>query len=166
MIPQVYEELRQLAAYRMSQEAPGQTLSGTALVHEVFLKLGKGDHPEKWANKREFFSVAAEAMRRLMIDRVRAKQSQKRGRDYSRVDIDESELGAPSSDSELLAIHEALDELAATDPQGAEIVKLRFFVGFTLEEIAENTGVTIRTVSRQWAFARGWLKTKLEEDGA
>ena len=165
MIPQVYEELRQLASYRMRGEEPGQTISGTALVHEVFLKFKKDDNGPRWANRRQFFSVAAEAMRRLMIDRLRAKRAKKRGGEFSRVEVEESELVAPGGDDELLAIHEALDELSEIDPQGADVVKLRFFAGFNLEEIAESTGVTVRTVSRQWAYARGWLKSRLEQEG-
>lgn len=157
LMPQVYEALRRLAVRRMSQHRPGQSISGTELVHEVYLRLSKEGGDPKWANRRQFFGAAAEAMRRILIDRIRSKQRIKRGGGQQRVDLDHVDLAAPAEDQKLFEINEALDELVLSDPESADLVKLRFFAGMTLEEIADAFGVSVRTVSRQWAYARAWL---------
>ncbi len=163
-MPQLYDELRRLATYRMKQENPGQTISGTALVHEAYLRLSRESEEPKWANRKQFFSAAAEAMRRILIERVRAKQRIKRGGEYERVDLLEAEIAAPASPARLLEIDEALDELAQEDLECADLVKLRFFADFTLKEIAESTGVSLSTVNRQWAYARAWLADRLSPE--
>jgi len=163
MMPLVYDELRKLAVAKLQNAQPGQSISGTVLVHEAYLKLKTNDAP-RWANEKHFFSVAAEAMRCILIDHLRAKARQKRGGNYERVDQTLSSFATPAEDDQLLAINEALDELAKDDPEAADLVKLRFFAGFTLEEIAESTGVSIRTVSRQWKYVRVWLTKHLKDD--
>lgn len=161
LMPQVYDELRQLAAYRMQRETPGQTITGTALLHEVYLRLSKETASARWASRKQFFSAASEAMRRILIDRIRAKRRVKRGGEFERVEVDETEIASAAPDDRLLAINEALDELAKSDPDSADLVKLRYFVGFSLEEIAEALDVSVSTVSRQWAYARTWLADHL-----
>ncbi len=157
LLPLVYDELRKLAAARMAQEVPGQTLQATALVHEVWLKLA-GSERQQWHGRAHFFGAAAEAMRRILIDRARSKAAEKRGAGQAPAELDESkiELAAPSE--EVLAVHEALDVLAAEDTVAAQVVKLRYFVGLTVPEIGEVLGLAPRTVNRYWAFARAWLK--------
>lgn len=152
----VYDELRRLAAHKMAQEAPGHTLQPTALVHEAWLQLG-GDQQPSWQNRAHFFGAAAEAMRRILVDRARAKQALKRGGDLERVDLDAVELPMPMPDDELLALDEALDRLATVDTRAAEMVKLCFFVGLTQEEAARELGVSLATAERVWGFARAWL---------
>jgi len=157
LLPQVYDELRRLAAHKMRQESPGQTISGTALLHEAYLRLSKESDGPRWANRNQFFSAAAEAMRRILIERVRAKRRIKRGGEFERADFEEGEIATPHDDDKLLQIDEALYAFDKVDPNGADLVKLRFFAGLTLEEIAEASGVTVRTISRRWAYARAWL---------
>ena len=161
LLPLVYGELRKLAAARMAQEAPGQTLQATALVHEAWLKLAGSDR-QQWRGRAHFFGAAAEAMRRILIDKARCKASQKRGGDLPPEELHESriELRAPSA--EILAVHDALDALAAEDRMAAEVVKLRYFVGMTIPEIADALGLAPRTADRHWAFARAWLKQAIE----
>ena len=156
LLPLVYEELRRLAASKMAREAPGQTLQATALVHEAWLKLA-GDAAPPFNGKAHFFGAAAEAMRRILIDRARRKAAQRHGAGQQRVDIEEIEIAAPAADDELLAINEALDKFAARDPQKAELVKLRFFTGLTIEQAAEALGIAEPTAKRWWAYARAWL---------
>ncbi len=163
-MPQVYNELRRLATYRMKNENPGQTISGTALVHEAYLRLSKEEDGPRWASRKQFFSAAAEAMRRILIERVRAKQRIKRGGEFERVELPEAEIAAPASSTRLLEIDAALDDLAQEDLECADLVKLRFFADFTLEEIAESTGVSLSTVNRQWAYARAWLADRLSPE--
>jgi RNA polymerase sigma factor (TIGR02999 family) len=152
----VYDELRRLAAYKMDQEAPGQTLQPTALVHEVWLKLvGVGE--QQFKNRAQFFAVAAEAMRRILIDRARRRQSQRHGGQYERVELVETELAAPAEDDQLLAVNEALEKFARENPLQAQVVKLRYFGGMTNEEIAEAMGLSVSTVKSYWVFARAWL---------
>jgi RNA polymerase sigma factor (TIGR02999 family) len=164
LLPLVYEELRKLAAARMAREAPGQTLQATALVHEAWLKLAGSDR-QKWQGRAHFFGAAAEAMRRILIDKARRKASQKRGGDQPPEELHESriELSAPSA--EILAVHDALDALAAEDAMAAEVVKLRYFVGMTIPEIADALGIATRTADRHWAFARAWLKQAIRPSG-
>jgi RNA polymerase sigma factor (TIGR02999 family) len=152
----VYQELRKLAAHKMANEAPGHTLQPTALVHEAWLHLG-GDKQPTWENRAHFFGAAAEAMRRILVDRARAKKALKRGGDLERMDIDTLELPSPMPDDELLALDEALDRLATVDTRASEMVKLCFFVGLTQEEAARQLGVSLSTAERVWGFARSWL---------
>jgi RNA polymerase sigma factor (TIGR02999 family) len=156
LLPLVYQELRRLATHKMAQEAPGHTLQPTALVHEAWLHLG-GDKQPSWQNRAHFFGAAAEAMRRILVDRARQKKALKRGGDLARVDLDAVELPSPMPDDELLALDEALDRLATVDTRAAEMVKLCFFVGLTQEEAARELGVSLSTAERVWGFARSWL---------
>lgn len=156
LLPLVYEELRKLAAAKMVRENPGQTLQATALVHEAWLRLGGDDQPE-WQNRAHFFAAAAEAMRRILIDNARRKNYQRHGGGAERVNIEGLELAAQMDDGQLLALHEALAQLTQHDAEKAEIVKLRFFVGLTNEEVAKILGVSEPTVKRHWAYARAWL---------
>jgi RNA polymerase sigma factor (TIGR02999 family) len=152
----VYDELRRLAAGKMAQEAPGQTLQPTALVHEAWLRLVGTKNP-KFENRAHFFSAAAEAMRRILIDRARRKLTQRHGGNFERVDLEEQDLVAPDPDQQLLAVHEVLDKLAAEHSAQAEVVKLRYFAGMTNEETAEALGVSVATVKNYWTFARAWI---------
>jgi RNA polymerase sigma factor (TIGR02999 family) len=157
LLPLVYEELRKLAAHRMANEAAGHTLQPTALVHEAWLRLLKPEEQARFENRAHFFGAAAEAMRRILVDRARRKKALKHGGDLKRVDCDEVELASPMPDDELLALDEALDRLATVDTRAAEMVKLCFFVGLTQEEAARELGVSLATAERVWGFARAWL---------
>lgn len=154
----VYDELHRIAAWKMAGEAQGLTLQPTALVHEAWLRLG-GDVQPTWQNRAHFFSAAAQAMRRILIDRARQRRAVRHGGNQVRVNLEVIELAAPSAadDDQLLAVHEALDLLAVEHPRKAELVKLRFFVGFTIGEAAEALGISIQTAKRDWAYARAWL---------
>jgi len=162
LLPLVYEELRRLAAARMAREAPGQTLQPTALVHEVWLKLAGSDR-QQWRGRSHFLGAAAEAMRRILIDRARSKAAQKRCGAQPLQELHESEIELPAPSDEVLAVHEALDGLAAEDALAAEVVKLRYFVGLTIPQIAEALELAPRTVDRHWAFARAWLKSAIRD---
>ena len=162
LLPLVYEELRKLASYKMAHEAAGHTLQPTALVHEVWLRLA-GAENQRWQNRGHFFAAAAEAMRRILIERARRRQRIRHGGGQNRVDIDEVEIAASGSDERLLQIHEALDRLAVEDPVKAEVVKMRFFVGMADREVAEVLGLSERTVERHWAFAKLWLFRAIQE---
>jgi RNA polymerase sigma factor (TIGR02999 family) len=157
LLPLVYHELRRLAAHKMAHEAPGHTLQPTALVHEAWLRLLKPEEQARFENRAHFFGAAAEAMRRILVDRAREKKALKRGGDLKRVDLDGIELASPMPDDELLALDEALDRLATVDTRAAEMVKLCFFVGLTQEEAARELGVSLSTAERVWGFARAWL---------
>jgi RNA polymerase sigma factor (TIGR02999 family) len=156
LLPLVYGELRKLAAAKMAHEAPHQTLQPTALVHEAWLRLVGNDNPQ-YANRAHFFAAAAEAMRRILIDKARRKKAVRHGGDQQRVALEGVEVAAPGDDDKLLAVNEALDQLAAQNPVEAELVKLRYFVGLTLEEAAGVLGVSARTADNYWAHARAWL---------
>jgi RNA polymerase sigma factor (TIGR02999 family) len=162
LLPLVYEELRKLAAARMANEAAGHTLQPTALVHEAWLRLTGGGQGEVWDGRAHFFGAAAEAMRRILVDRARAKQALKRGGHLERVDLDTVELASPMPDDELLALDEALDRLATVDTRAAEMVKLCFFVGLTQAEAARELGVSLATAERIWGFARAWLLREMK----
>ncbi|HUJ44592.1 MAG TPA: sigma-70 family RNA polymerase sigma factor [Opitutaceae bacterium] len=164
LLPLVYDELRRIAAGKMAREPAGQTLQPTALVHEAWLRLG-GDEQPTWQNRAHFFGAAAEAMRRILIDRARRRCALRHGGGQERVDIDDLELAAGTeNDDQLLAIHEALDELAARDPQKAELVKLRYFAGLTIEEAALALGISEPTAKRWWTFARTWLYQEIRAE--
>jgi RNA polymerase sigma factor (TIGR02999 family) len=158
LLPLVYEELRQLAAHKLAQEKPGQTLDATALVHEAYLRL-VGD--QQFANRRHFFAAAAEAMRRILIDRARARRSLKRGSDGRRVTLED--VAAPDPDDRLLALDEALTQLAGADPLAARVVAMHHFAGLSHEQVAAALDVSVYLARQKWNFARAWLKTALGE---
>lgn len=162
LLPLVYEELRKLAAYKMANESPDQTLQPTALVHEAWLRL-TGKENVQWNGRAHFFAAAAESMRRILIDNARRKHALRHGGGQQRVDILEQDIAASADDEQLLAINEALDKLAAQDKQKAELVKLRFFVGLTNEEVAEILGISVPTVKRYWIYARAWLQAEIND---
>jgi len=163
LLPLVYEELRRLAARKMDREVSGQTLQPTALVHEAWLRLVGTGQPQEWNGRGHFFGAAAEAMRRILVERARHKARLKHGGELKRVDLDSVDLAATSEDETILAVSEALDRLAARDPVGAELIKLRFFVGLSQAEAARLLGLPDRTAGRVWAFARAWLHEELEQ---
>jgi RNA polymerase sigma factor (TIGR02999 family) len=161
LLPLVYDELRKLAAQKLAQEKPGQTLQATALVHEAYLRLVDVASAQRWNSRGHFFAAAAEAMRRILIEQARQKRSQRRGGARKRCDLhDADRIDLPIHD-ELLDLDEALAKLAAVDPQAAELVKLRVFAGMTVEEVAQIQGTSPRTVKRSWAYARAWLGREL-----
>ena len=157
----VYGELRRLATYKMAQESPGQTLQPTALVHEAWLRLVGSETPN-FQNRAHFFSAAAEAMRRILIDRARRRRTQRHGGGYRRVDLDDCDLAAPQADDELLAVNEALDQLGKEHPRQAEVVKLRYFGGRTNDEAAQILGISVASVKNYWAFSRAWLLQEIK----
>ena len=161
LLPLVYHELRKLAAHKMANEAPGQTLQPTALVHEAYIRL-VGIEDKKWTGSAHFFAAAAEAMRRILIDNARRKRALRHGGGQQRVDIQDVDLSAATKDDELLAVSDALEKFALEDKQMAELVKLRFFVGLTNKEAAEILGVSEPTVERWWTFARAWLYREIQ----
>lgn len=164
LLPLVYAELRRLAAVKMAQESPGQTLQPTALVHEAWLRLG-GDSQPAWQNRAHFFGAAGEAMRRILIDKARSKARLKRGGGGEPLEeLLESKIEMPAPPDEILAVHEALDRLAAEDPISVQVVKLRYFVGMSVPEVADALGLAARTVNRHWSFARAWLKQAIEDE--
>ena len=157
----VYDELRRLAASKMAREAPGQTLQATELVHEAWMRLVGTENP-KFANRAHFFSAAAEAMRRILIDRARRKLTQRHGGGLERTDLEGQDLPAPASDQQILAVHEVLDKLAKEYPVQAQVVKLRYFVGMTNEETAKALGISLTTTKAYWTFARTWILHEIE----
>jgi RNA polymerase sigma factor (TIGR02999 family) len=163
LLPLVYDELRQLAGQRLAQEVPGQTLQATALVHEAYLRLVGTDPKQPWDGRRHFFAAAAEAMRRILIDRARHKQCHKAGGGRGRLDIDNIDLVlADGSDDRLLALDDALRQLETEDPRKAELVKLRFFAGLTADQAAATLGVSTSTAEKDWAYARSWLRVTID----
>jgi RNA polymerase sigma factor (TIGR02999 family) len=157
LLPLVYDELRKLAAARLADEKPGDTLQATALVHEAYLRLLGPDQAQRWNGRGHFFAAAAEAMRRILINRARDKAREKRGGGQRRLDLDRVLVADQASDEELVAIDDALQELARRNGPCAELVRLRFFTGLTLDEAAAAMGIARRTANRYWAFARAWL---------
>jgi RNA polymerase sigma factor (TIGR02999 family) len=157
----VYEELRVLARQRMAHEAPGQTLQATALVHEVWLRIG-GDNRQGWENRAQFFSAAAEAMRWILIDNARRKRAARHGGGLEKLNLEELDLAAAMPDEQVLALNEALDRFAAHDATKAELVKLRFFAGLSLEEAAKVLGLSLATAKRGWSYARAWLYREMQ----
>jgi RNA polymerase sigma factor (TIGR02999 family) len=167
LLPLVYEELRRLAAHKLARENPGQTLQATALVHEAYVRLvgsPTDDCAPSWNSRGHFFAAAAEAMRRILVDRARHKRALKSGGDRRRVDLADVEAAAPEDGVDLLALHDAIDKLEAMDKRKADLVKLRFFVGLTIEEAAGALGISTSTADNDWAYARCWLR--LEVGGA
>lgn len=163
LLPLVYDELRKLAAQKLAQEKPGQTLQATALVHEAYLRLVGQDEERHWDGRRHFFAAAAEAMRRILVNRARDRGRHKRGGGWRRLHLDHIDLSVAEPPDELLLLNDALEKLALEDPACAELVKLRFFAGLTLDEAAETLGVVRRTADRYWAFARSWLYAALRK---
>ena len=163
LLPLVYEELRKLAAQKLAQEAPGQTLQATALVHEAYLRLADVDRPQRWDSRGHFFAAAAEAMRRILVENARRRQSLKRGGGLERIDLPELAQTATDAPVDLLALDGALKRLEELHPQKAQVVKLRFFAGCGLEETAQMLGISRATAQRYWAYARAWLFGQLNE---
>jgi RNA polymerase sigma factor (TIGR02999 family) len=165
LLPLVYDELRRLAAQKMAREDPGQTLQPTALVHEAYLRLlGKGDEPS-WDSRGHFFAAAAEAMRRILVENARRKRSRKHGGGLRRHDVEELQLAGPEPFEDLLALDEALNKLAEKDRLKADLVKLRYFAGMTIEEAADILGISTATAKRYWNYARAWLYQAIQAQG-
>ena len=163
LLPIVYEELRRLAAQKMIPEARGQTLQPTALVHEAYLRLVGTEKVQHWNGRGHFFAAAAEAIRRILIENARRKRRAKHGGDRARIDLDAVEIGAPDIGDDLLALDDALTQLAAADAQAAQLVKLRYFAGLTIKQAAEVLGISPRAADFLWAYARAWLLKKINE---
>ena len=166
LLPLVYDELRQMAAAKMARERPGQTLQATALVHEAWMKVSAGNE-QRWQNRRHFFGAAAEAMRRILIDRARKRNRTRHGAGLGRVDLQSIEIAETATDGQLLAVNEVVERFAEESPERAELVKLRYFVGLSIPAAAEAMGISESTAKRQWTYARAWLfrelKAMLEE---
>jgi RNA polymerase sigma factor (TIGR02999 family) len=158
----VYEELRRLAAAKMAQEAPGQTLQATALVHEAWLRLTSDDQ-RKWNDRTHFFAAATEAMRRILVDNARRKRAQRHGGRLERVEMPEIACPLAGNDDQILVVNEALEKFAAQHKQKAELVKLRYFIGLTTEEAAEVLGISVPSADRHWAYARAWLAREISK---
>jgi len=165
LLPLVYEELRKLASQKLAQEKPGQTLQATALVHEAYLRLVDGKESQRWNSRGHFFAAAAEAMRRILVDRARQKPGVKAGGRRRRLDIEANQLAATAAPAEVVAVHDALDALASEDALSAELVKLRYFAGFSIEESAEILQLSRATAYRLWTYARAWLRASLDGQG-
>jgi len=161
LLPLVYDELRRVAAARMANHSPVHTLQPTALVHEAWLRLVGKEGEAHFQNRSHFFAAAAEAMRHILIDHARRKQALRHGGGQQRVDADDLEIAAPADDNELLAVNDALERLASADPAKAELVKLRYFVGMTIEEAAAALGISEPTAKRRWSLARAWLVNEI-----
>jgi RNA polymerase sigma factor (TIGR02999 family) len=160
LLPLVYEELRKLAAAKLAQENPGQTLQGTALVHEAYIRLIGGGN-QNWNSRGHFFAAAAEAMRRILVESARKKRAHQRGGDWGRVDLDLIQPAAPRISTDVLALNDALEKLEQTDRRKADLVKLRFFAGLTMDEAAEVLGISVATAHREWNYARAWLHQEI-----
>jgi RNA polymerase sigma factor (TIGR02999 family) len=162
LLPLVYDELRKLAAQKLAQEKPGQTLQATALVHEAYLRLVDVDQAQHWDSRGHFFAAAAEAMRRILVEQARRKQADKRGGRRQRVPLDDADVGYTPSEDEVLAIHDALTLLAAEDPQAAQLIQLRYFAGLSVEDAAEVVGISRSSAYEHWAYARVRLRCLLQ----
>jgi RNA polymerase sigma factor (TIGR02999 family) len=163
LLPLVYQELRKLAAHKMAGQAPGHTLQPTALVHEAWLRLA-GNEPGRFAGRAHFFAAAAEAMRHILIDSARRKRAARHGGGQQRVDLPDVQIASIADDDELLAVHDALDKLAAEDFKKAELAKLRYFVGMTFEEASDALGISVATAKRHWAYARAFLYEEIQSN--
>jgi RNA polymerase sigma factor (TIGR02999 family) len=166
LLPLVYEELRKLAAARLAQEKPGQTLGATALVHEAYLRLVDVEKAQQWDSRGHFFVAAAEAMRRILVERARYKRSAKRGGSRQRVELCDVELALEEESDDVLAIDEALQKLEQAHKRKAELVKLRFFVGLTNEQAAHALGISSSTADNDWAYARCWLRLEISRESS
>jgi RNA polymerase sigma factor (TIGR02999 family) len=164
LLPLVYDELRKLAAQKLAQEKPGQTLQATALVHEVYLRLVDVEQAQHWNSRGHFFAAAAEAMRRILVEQARRRHAAKRGGQHGRDELHESGIAAPGDVEETLAINDILDHFTTIDPVAANLVKLRFFVGLTMEEVAQALNLSVRSAYDIWAYARAWLHRHLRAD--
>jgi RNA polymerase sigma factor (TIGR02999 family) len=162
LLPLLYAELRKLAVSRMKRESPGNTLQATALVHEAYLRLVEGGSSDHWSSRGHFFAAAAEAMRRILVDSARRRNAEKRGGEFARVELSEK-IESPRPRVDLIALSDALDELAIIDSRKAELVKLRYFAGFTIQEAAAMLGIADSTADADWAYAKSWLRLKLRE---
>lgn len=165
LLPLVYEDLRRLAAQRLAQEKAGQTLQGTALVHEAYLRLVEAEKPQSWDGRGHFYAAAAEAMRRILVEQARRKQALKHGGGMARQDANEIQIAAPADQEDVLALDAALEKLTAADATKAELVKLRYFAGLTLEEAAECLHISPATADRYWAYAKVWLLREITSEG-
>ena len=164
LLPLVYDELRQLAAQKLAQEKPGQTLQATALVHEAYLRLVDVEQAQHWNSKGHFFAAAAEAMRRILVENARRKRSPKHGGGRQRLELADADPACLANDDEILAVHDALEQLAAEDPQAARLIQLRYFGGLSIEEAAAHLGIARSTAYEHWAFARASLRLKLQPE--
>src|SRR5262245_25475992 len=164
LLPLVYEELRRLAALRMMRGQPGQTIQATALVHEAYVRLVDVDQAQHWKSRGHFFGAAAEAMRRILVEQARRKKAEKRGGQADRDELHESWIAAPQPEEDVLAIDEALDQLAVADAVAAHLVRLRFFAGLNMQEAADVMGMSVRSAHDVWAYARSWLHRRLRPD--
>jgi RNA polymerase sigma factor (TIGR02999 family) len=165
LLPLVYDELRRLAAAKLAHEKPGHTLDATALVHEAYLRLVGATPEQSWDGRAHFFAAAAEAMRRILVEHARHRRSLKRGGDRHRIDLDAEQPAVPPRDEPLLALDEALDRLHTLDPDKAQLVKLRYFAGMTIEQAADILGISVTTANRWWAYARAWLHEEIRRSG-
>jgi RNA polymerase sigma factor (TIGR02999 family) len=166
LLPLVYDELRRIAAQQLAREKPGHTLQATALVHEAYLRIASPGGEQNWANRRQFFAAAAEAMRRILVESARRKHRLRHGGDRARVDLEENELPIESPHEDLVALNEAFEQFAIEEPQKAELVKLRFFAGLDEQEAADVLGISRTTAARYWAYARAWLFDRLRDKDA
>jgi RNA polymerase sigma factor (TIGR02999 family) len=164
LLPLVYDELRRLAAQKLAQEKPGQTLQPTALVHEAYLRLVDTQKAQRWNSRGHFFAAAAEAMRRILVEQARRRNAAKRGGQVRREELSESAIALPDDAEELLAVHDVLDHFSTIDPVAAQLVKLRFFAGLTMSDAAEALGMSVRSAHDLWAYARSWLHCELRAD--
>ena len=165
LLPLVYDELRRLATAKIAHESPGQTLQATALVHEAYLKLVDVNRLRRWDSQGHFFAAAAEAMRRILVDRARRKHSQRRGGGMSKRALDHVEIAVPEPSTDVLAVHEALERFEQLDPLKAKLVKLRYFAGLTIPQAADAIGISASTADRYWSYARAWLHAEIKRDG-
>ena len=164
LLPLIYDELRLLAAQKLANEPPGQTLQATALVHDVYIRLVE-EKAQDWNSRGHFFRAAAEAMRRILVENARRKKRLKRGGDWQRIELKEADLGTEQASDDLLAVNEALDKLSLQEPSVANLVKLRYFAGLTIEQVAEIQGISRRSVIDYWAYARSWLAREITKNG-
>jgi RNA polymerase sigma factor (TIGR02999 family) len=166
LLPLVYDELRKLAAQKLAQEKPGQTLEATALVHEAYLRLVDTDREQHWNSRGHFFAAAAEAMRRILVDQARRRLSLRRGGNLQRHQLEDQEIAVPEPSVDVLALHEALERFQSVDALAGQIVKLRYFAGLTIPQAAQALGISTSTADRSWAYARAWLHAALKQDSA
>jgi RNA polymerase sigma factor (TIGR02999 family) len=164
LLPLVYHELRELAAQKLAREKPGQTLDATALVHEAYVRLVDNSQARPWNSRGHFFAAAAEAMRRILVEQARRRKAAKRGGQAERVELDEAALAAPEAGTDILAVHDALEQFAAIDAVATNLVNLRFFAGLNMSEAAEALGMSVRSAQALWAYARSWLHRKIRPD--